>query len=76
MNFYFLVFYDVMNVDIKCKDSFVKLVDLGKDKLINDLSNMGYNVYVTVDKKVKDMNIVNSREFFQDNTISSLDVKV
>lgn len=66
----------IMNVDIKCNDAYVKVIEKAKEKLAKDLSSMGYNVYVAVDKKIKEMNLVNTREFFQDNTIMNLDVKV
>lgn len=65
-----------MNVDIKCYPQWKKVIDSGKDKMLNDLSEMGYNVLIKVEEKKEDFNIVNCREFFVDNNLGSINVKV
>ncbi|WP_315116542.1 hypothetical protein [uncultured Clostridium sp.] len=65
-----------MNVDIKCYPQWAKVIDNGKDKMLNDLSQMGYNVLIKVEEKKEDFNIVNCREFFVDNNLGSINVKV
>ncbi|MBU5486090.1 hypothetical protein KQI86_17350 [Clostridium sp. MSJ-11] len=65
-----------MNVDIKCYPQWTKVIDNGKDKMLNDLAQMGYNVLIKVEEKKEDFNIVNCREFFVDNNLGSINVKV
>lgn len=42
-----------INVNIKCEESWIKLINLTKDNIINKLSELGYIVGVNVDKKQK-----------------------
>lgn len=65
-----------MNIDIKCDGTWMKLLDIGKDKILGDISSMGYNVYVNVGERKKEMNITNCRDFFGDNNLGMINVKV
>lgn len=65
-----------MEVDIKSSKEWIKILNMQKEKILKDISNMGYNVYVRIDEKEKEMNIVNCREFFEDNNLSMIDTKV
>lgn len=65
-----------MNIDIKCDGTWMKLLDIGKDKILGDISSMGYNVYVNVAEREKEMNITNCRDFFGDNNLGMINVKV
>lgn len=65
-----------MDIDIKCDEKWVKLLEIGKDKVASGLSSMGYNIYIKVDEKVEGMNITNCREFFGDNNLGMINVKV
>ena len=42
-----------MNIDINCDKFWVKVLDLGKEKLIKDLSSLNYRVNIEVNKKAK-----------------------
>ncbi|CAG7839710.1 hypothetical protein CLOHAE12215_01124 [Clostridium haemolyticum] len=65
-----------INVNIKCEESWIKLIDLTKDKIINKLSELGYIVGVNVDKKQKEMSLVECNTFFEDNDFSRINFKV
>jgi hypothetical protein len=65
-----------MDINIKCNGDWVNLLDIGKEKILDDLSNMGYSVYIKVDEKKEEMNITNCREFFSDNNLGRINVKV
>lgn len=65
-----------MEIDIKCDGHWMKLLDAGKNKILDDISNMGYNVHVKVGEREKEMNITNCREFFGDNNLGMINVKV
>lgn len=65
-----------MNIDIKCDGVWMKLLDVGKDRMLGDISNMGYNVYINVGEREKEMNITNCRDFFGDNNLGMINVKV
>lgn len=65
-----------MNIDIKCDGTWMKLLDIGKDKILGDISSMGYNVNIDVGERKKEMNITNCRDFFGDNNLGMINVKV
>ncbi|AYF53558.1 hypothetical protein G8S49_04780 [Clostridium botulinum C] len=65
-----------INVNIKCEENWIKLIDLTKDKIINKLSELGYIVGVNVDKKQKEMSLVECNTFFEDNDFSRINFKV
>ncbi len=53
-----------MEINIKTIKQWVKLLDKGKNKLIEDMSSMGYNIFIKVEEKAEIFNISNCREFF------------
>lgn len=53
----------IMKVDLKCDENWVKLMDMNKENIVKKISDMGYNVYVDVSKKVKELSISDCREF-------------
>lgn len=65
-----------MNVDIKCGKSWIKVLDSGKDRVLNALSNTGYNVYIKVEEKKEELNLISCREFFDDKNIGAINVRV
>lgn len=65
-----------MDIDIKCDGYWMKLLDAGKEKILDDISNTGYNVYIKVGEREKEMNITNCREFFGDNNLGVINTKV
>lgn len=65
-----------MDIDIRCDGHWMKLLDIGKEKISGDISNMGYNVHIKVGERKKEMNITNCREFFGDNNLGMINVKV
>ncbi|MBC2582234.1 hypothetical protein [Clostridium sp. DJ247] len=65
-----------MDIDIKCNNQWIKVLDKSKESILEGLSKMGYNAYVKISEKQEEMNIVNCREFFEDNNLGMLDTKV
>jgi hypothetical protein len=65
-----------INIDIKCNREWINVLDMSKEKVLSEISNMGYSVSVKVDEREKEMNVINCREFFQDNNTGILDTKV
>ncbi|MFV3012633.1 hypothetical protein ACLD43_13325 [Clostridium botulinum] len=64
-----------MEINIKTIKEWVNLLDKGKNKLIEDMSSMGYNIFIKVEEKVEIFNISNCREFFNDNNLNAIDIK-
>jgi hypothetical protein len=73
---YFKVTRGKMDIEIKCEEPYVKLLSSGKTILENELCNIGYNVQIMVEKKDKEMNIVNCRDFFGENNLNGINVVV
>lgn len=65
-----------MDIDIKCDNEWIKTLDKGKERILRELSDIGYNLNVYVDQKKQEMNIVNCREFFEDSNLGIIDRKV
>jgi hypothetical protein len=65
-----------MNIDISCDKFWVKVLELGKEKLINDLSNLNYRVNIEVNKKANEFTLANCREFFDDRSFNTVNIKV
>ena len=64
-----------MEINIKTIKQWVKLLDKGKNKLIEDMNSMGYNIFIKVEEKAEIFNISNCREFFNDNNLNAIDIK-
>lgn len=65
-----------INIDIKCEKDWIKALELGKEGIINKLNNMGYVSNVKVDEKIVAANIVECRDFFEDNEFTRINLKV
>jgi hypothetical protein len=65
-----------MNVDIKCDESFMGFIDGGKKKLYDELSSIGYNTSINVQKKEEDLDIAGCSDFFDENGPATLDTRV
>ncbi len=65
-----------INIDIKCEKDWIKALELGKEGIINKLNNMGYVSNVKVDEKIVEANIVECRDFFEDNEFTRINLMV
>lgn len=64
-----------MDLSIKCDETWIKVLDKEKEKIMIKLHEMGYNVYANVSEREKEMNITNCSEFFGDSNLSAIDTK-
>jgi hypothetical protein len=65
-----------LNVDIKSEGKWIKLLEVAKSALMNNVEKMGYNVNVNVDEKKDELNIVSCRDFFNTEIVGKLDARV
>lgn len=65
-----------INIDIKCEKDWINILELGKKGIINKLNDMGYVSNVKVDEKIVEVNIVECRDFFEDNEFTRINLKV
>lgn len=65
-----------IDIDLKCEEKFVKIVDMAKTKLVNNIENMGFLVNVKVSKKESEVSLTSCRDFFSSNSGISLDRRV
>jgi hypothetical protein len=65
-----------MDIDINCDEIWMGVFELGKEKLIKDLSTQNYRVSIDVSKKDADFTLTNCREFFDDRSFNTIDRKV
>ncbi|OBR91846.1 hypothetical protein B5S50_12455 [Clostridium sp. 001] len=64
-----------MDIDIKCNKEWLNLFKKTEKRVLESLSDIGYNVYVRFDEKKEEMNISTCREFFQDSDIGVINTK-
>ncbi|GAB6168119.1 hypothetical protein JCM1393_05790 [Clostridium carnis] len=64
-----------MDIDLKCEESSVKIVNMAKEKLSNNIQSLGFITNIKVIKKEEEVSLTSCREFFGDNN-SSIDIKV
>jgi hypothetical protein len=64
-----------MDVDIKCNKEWLNLFKKTEKRVLESLSDIGYNVYVRFDEKKEEMNISTCRGFFQDSDIGIINTK-
>lgn len=65
-----------IDVKLKCESSFISVLNNNKSKLVNGLATLGLFVNISVSTKEKPIDLVNCRNFFNDLTISTIDIKV
>lgn len=65
-----------INIELKCEEKFVKIIDITKSKLVNNIENMGFLVNVKVSKKENEVSLTTCRDFFSSNAAISLDRRV
>lgn len=65
-----------IDVSLKCDSEFASVLNNNKSKLANGLSTLGLFVNVSVSIKDKPVDLVSCRNFFNDLTISAIDIKV
>ncbi|MBK5239686.1 hypothetical protein [Clostridium sp.] len=65
-----------MNIDINCDEFWVSVFELGKEKLMKNLSTLNYRVNIDVSKKDNEFTLTNIREFFDDRSFNTIDIKV
>jgi hypothetical protein len=65
-----------INVNLECDSDYTSIIKKSKSKLVDGLSTLGLFVNINVSSKDKPVDIVNCRNFFNDLTISAIDIKV
>jgi len=65
-----------IDVKLKCESNFTSVLNNNKSKLVNGLATLGLFVNISVSTKEKPIDLVNCRNFFNDLTISTIDIKV
>ncbi|AJA47379.1 hypothetical protein CPAST_c12790 [Clostridium pasteurianum DSM 525 = ATCC 6013] len=65
-----------LNIDIKSEEKWTRILEVSKNRLLNKIEQMGYAVNVYVKPKENEVNILNSRSFFNNEYIYNLDKRV
>ena len=73
---YIKVLENKIDIDLKSEKNFVKILDLGKEKLISNIKDLGFNISVKVSKKEDEVSLTSCREFFNENNRANIDIKV
>ena len=65
-----------IDVKLKCESDFTSVLNHNKSKLVDGLSSLGLSVNISVSAKDKPVDLVSCRNFFNDLTMSTIDIKV
>ncbi|WP_338432976.1 hypothetical protein [Clostridium tyrobutyricum] len=64
-----------MNVNIESIGLWSKILAKGNKKIVESLSELGYNINVEFNEKKEDINISTCREFFQDSELGVINTR-
>jgi len=67
---------DYINIDIHSQKAFMDVLEAYRYKLIEDLSCNSYVFNVNIKEKIEKFTLSNCREFFDDNDLSIINVRV
>jgi len=65
-----------INVDLKCEDRYVKIIDMAKNKLVYNIESMGFLVDINVSKKEEEVSLATCRAFFNPDSGTAIDRRV
>lgn len=65
-----------LDVELKCDKNYMKVLELSKSKLSNDLQKLGFNINIEVSMKEEEISLASCREFFNDKAMNGIDIKV
>lgn len=65
-----------INVDLKCEDRYVKIIDIAKSKLAYNIESMGFLVDIKVSKKEEEVSLSTCRAFFNPDSGTAIDRRV
>ena len=65
-----------LNVNIKCDEEYIKMINKSKDKLLEGLKTLGFFTSITVTPKVAEVSLTACREFFEEKHDRAIDIKV
>lgn len=65
-----------INLDLKCEDRYVKIIDMAKNKLASNIESMGFLVDIKVSKKEEEVSLATCRTFFNSDSGIAIDRRV
>ncbi|MBE6054521.1 MAG: hypothetical protein E7212_11605 [Clostridium sartagoforme] len=65
-----------INVDLKCEERYVKIIDMAKSKLVDNIESMGFLVDINVSKKEEEVSLATCRAFFNPDYGTAIDRRV
>lgn len=66
----------IIDINIKSYGEFINILKDSSKKVLDSLSNLNYNIHITVDKKEEKFDIINCRDFFNDDFLGNVDARV
>jgi hypothetical protein len=73
---YVQVLNNNINIKLSCNEKYMNIFEISKSKLENIIKSLGFTVKVDVEKKQEEVSLTTCREFFGDNNVAGIDIKV
>ena len=65
-----------LDINLKCDEGYVKVLNGTKTKLVNSIENIGFSVNIKITKKEEDVSLSTCRDFFNTGAKLSIDRRV
>lgn len=65
-----------ISIKLSCNEQYMKIFEISKNKLESIVGSLGFNVKVEIEKKQEEVSLATCREFFGDNNVAGIDIKV
>ena len=65
-----------MDIEISCDEKYIKVFEVSKENLKNTLESIGFLARISVSKKKYDLDLTACRDFFGENNVAGVDIKV
>lgn len=73
---YLTVLEKKLDVNLKCDEDYMKVLNRTKDKLTTSIENIGFSVNIKISKKEEDVSLSTCRDFFNTGANLSIDRRV
>lgn len=65
-----------INIKLSCNEQYMKIFEISKSKLERVMGSIGFIAKVDIEKKQEEVSLTTCREFFGDNNVAGIDIKV
>lgn len=73
---YVQVLNKTINIKLSCNEEYMKIFEISKSKLERVMGAIGFIAKIDIEKRQEEVSLTTCREFFGDNNVAGIDIKV